>query len=203
MIGIYKITSPTNKIYIGQSINIEKRKKYYQNAHCKGQKKLYASIIKYGFENHNFEIICECLENELNKLEEYYISYFNSFNTILGMNLDSGGLSKKQSDETKLKRSNSLKGRVFTQEWKDKIAAKSKGRMLGYKHTEETLLKLKNIVKPKWNKPHPKKGTGYSKEEERLRHNESNKRYRLKIKNELIAKKLKYDILIKEFGKSK
>ena len=29
MIGIYKITSPTNKIYIGQSINVENRIKTY------------------------------------------------------------------------------------------------------------------------------------------------------------------------------
>jgi predicted GIY-YIG superfamily endonuclease len=29
-IGIYKITSPSNKIYIGQSINIERRIKQYK-----------------------------------------------------------------------------------------------------------------------------------------------------------------------------
>lgn len=31
MVGIYKITSPTNKIYIGQSKNIRKRFNNYQN----------------------------------------------------------------------------------------------------------------------------------------------------------------------------
>lgn len=183
MIGIYKITNPKGSIYIGQSVNIEKRKKYYINGHCKGQQKIYASISKYGFENHTFEILQECLKEELNDLEVYYIEKYNSFNNPLGMNLDSGGLVKKQSDETKLKRSKTLKGRVFTQEWKDKIGAKSKGRMLGFKHSEETKKKLREVVRPKWTKPHPTKGTGYSKEEALIRHREANKRYREKIKN--------------------
>ena len=36
MIGIYKITNPSGKIYIGQSINIENRKKIYSKSICKG-----------------------------------------------------------------------------------------------------------------------------------------------------------------------
>ena len=50
------ITSPLNKIYIGQSINIENRWKQYKRLGCKKQIKLYNSFIKYGVENHTFEI---------------------------------------------------------------------------------------------------------------------------------------------------
>ena len=46
MIGIYKITNPTNKIYIGQSIDIKKRFNQYKNLQCKGQKALYSSLLK-------------------------------------------------------------------------------------------------------------------------------------------------------------
>ena len=50
MIGIYKITSPTNKIYIGQSTNIENRwNDYYKMIRCKRQTRLYNSLKKYGF----------------------------------------------------------------------------------------------------------------------------------------------------------
>ena len=49
MIGIYKITSPTGRIYIGQSIDIEKRIIKYQNIKCKSQRLLYNSLFKYGF----------------------------------------------------------------------------------------------------------------------------------------------------------
>jgi hypothetical protein len=44
MIGIYKITSPLKKIYIGQSINIENRFKGYKKSLKKAQIKLYNSI---------------------------------------------------------------------------------------------------------------------------------------------------------------
>ena len=37
--GIYKITSPTGKIYIGQSANIKSRITNYKNARCKCQQK--------------------------------------------------------------------------------------------------------------------------------------------------------------------
>jgi group I intron endonuclease len=179
--GIYKITSPSGKIYIGQSVNVFKRKRYYETENCSGQRKLYASIKKYGFANHKFEIICECDRDELNDREFYYISLYQTWNTPLGLNLQSGGDVIKESDETRLKRSKSLKGRVFSQEWKDKIGLKSKGRMIGFKHSEETRIKLRR-KRAKWKNPHPKKGTGISKEEAKLRHRESNKKYRLKIK---------------------
>jgi group I intron endonuclease len=72
MIGIYKITSPTERVYIGQSINIESRKKYYTYINNNGQPKLYNSLLKYGFDNHTFEIIEECTIEQLNERETYY-----------------------------------------------------------------------------------------------------------------------------------
>ena len=78
MIGIYKITSPKNKIYIGQSINIEKRFKNYLNQNCKYQRNLYNSLNKYGYENHIFEILEECNVEELNNKERYYQELYNA-----------------------------------------------------------------------------------------------------------------------------
>ncbi|HEC36627.1 hypothetical protein LCGC14_1312370 [marine sediment metagenome] len=46
--GIYKITSPTKKIYIGQSIDINRRKIIYKNILCKLQRKIYNSLKKHG-----------------------------------------------------------------------------------------------------------------------------------------------------------
>ena len=78
MIGIYKIISPTSKVYIGQSININKRLVQYQSLKCKKQKKLYSSLIKYGFENHTFEIIEQCTSEDLNKRERYWQEFYDS-----------------------------------------------------------------------------------------------------------------------------
>ena len=47
MIGIYKIISSSNKVYIGQSTNIEKRFEIYYKLKCKNQPRLYYSLKKY------------------------------------------------------------------------------------------------------------------------------------------------------------
>ncbi len=50
IVGIYKITSPSNKIYIGCSNNIYKRWSRYKNPHSiKAQYHIYNSLIKYGY----------------------------------------------------------------------------------------------------------------------------------------------------------
>jgi group I intron endonuclease len=77
MIGIYKITSPTSKIYIGQSTDIEKRwKDYFTLARCKSQTKLYNSLKNHGYQNHKFEVIEECSENNLLERENYWKIYY-------------------------------------------------------------------------------------------------------------------------------
>jgi len=45
-IGIYKITSPSNKIYIGQSINIERRIKQYKLLKEIKKCKKFISLLK-------------------------------------------------------------------------------------------------------------------------------------------------------------
>jgi|LakMenEpi03Aug12_release.lakeMendotaPanAssembly.Ray.scaffolds.fasta_scaffold314102_2 group I intron endonuclease len=73
MIGIYKITNPNNEIYVGQSTNIENRwNKDYKTLRCKTQPKLYNSLKKYGPENHKFEIVEECVIEQLLMRETYY-----------------------------------------------------------------------------------------------------------------------------------
>ena len=78
MIGIYKITSITKNVYIGQSINIERRFKEYKKYKAKSQPALFNSFKKHGVEKHKFEVICECEVNELNNLERYYQIIYNA-----------------------------------------------------------------------------------------------------------------------------
>ena len=70
MIGIYKITSPDNKIYIGQSVQIHSRILKYKRIDkgTKVQTRLYRSLCKYGFESHTIEVIKECNIDDLNKI---------------------------------------------------------------------------------------------------------------------------------------
>jgi hypothetical protein len=48
MVGIYKISNPNGRIYIGQSTNIELRWGKYSKLHCKDQPSLYLSLKKHG-----------------------------------------------------------------------------------------------------------------------------------------------------------
>jgi len=80
MIGIYKITNPSGKVYIGQSIDIEKRFKGYKSEKCTAytnQIRLKNSMLKHGWENHIFEVVCECEIGDLNKLERKYQDEYN------------------------------------------------------------------------------------------------------------------------------
>lgn len=71
--GIYKITSPTGSVYIGQSTNIEKRfKDYRSHTSCSRQVRLYASFLKHGAKKHTFEIVECCHAAELNERERHW-----------------------------------------------------------------------------------------------------------------------------------
>ena len=72
MIGIYKITTPFKEIYIGQSIDLERRIKSHKNKEARNFK-IQSSIKKYGIESHIFEIVQECSINDLDIIEEYWI----------------------------------------------------------------------------------------------------------------------------------
>lgn len=105
MKGIYKITSPNNSIYIGQSNDIEKRRKHYTPNRCKKQRLINNSLIKYGYKNHKFEIIHELPEDVEQKiLDNYEIIYYNFYknNGFRMLNLKQcGNGGGKHSEETK------------------------------------------------------------------------------------------------------
>lgn len=140
--GIYKYTSPSGKIYIGSSKNINKRITYYKSESCKNQTKLYNSFKKYGYENHKFEILEECKFEDLYLRERYYGELFNVLDDN-GLNLILPKIGENKigiSEETRLKMSESKKGdkNVFygkkhSKETKEKISNSHKGK----KHTEE------------------------------------------------------------------
>ena len=132
MIGIYKITSPLGYIYIGQSINIDYRFNVYKKLKCKSQLRIYNSFVKYGVDNHIFEIIEECCFDLLNERERYWQDFYNVLSKEgLNCNLVStNNLPKILSDETKLKISNSLTGLRHTEESKNKISKGLMGRVV-------------------------------------------------------------------------
>lgn len=110
IIGIYKITSPTGKIYVGQSCDINKRKNAYETGNCKRQLRVFKSIVTYGWMNHKFEIIETCSKNLLDSKEKYWQEFYNVTNNgnlnciIIG----------KHTEETRLKISKTLSEKLST-----------------------------------------------------------------------------------------
>lgn len=159
---IYMVTSPSNRIYIGQSRNVKKRFEQYRKLNCKTQSVLINSFLKYGVDNHIFEIIEECDLSEMNIRERYWQEYHNSLapnglNSMLTeTNAKTRTVSKetsrklsesklgaknpmygtKKSDEEKKNLSNKFKGRVFTTEW---IAKINESKRKSGKHKQRTI----------------------------------------------------------------
>jgi hypothetical protein len=125
MIGIYKITNPNGKIYIGQSVNVDKRLKEYKYVcNCKNQPKLYNSLKKYGFTKHIFEVIEECKIGELNTRERYWQEFYHvigkeGLNCKLTETIDKSGRMSQEAIQTHWKSvlQYTSKG-ILIQEWK-------------------------------------------------------------------------------------
>lgn len=86
--GVYKITNPEGKIYIGSSTDIHERKRSHKNLINKTPylNKLVNSYITFGFENHNFIFIDECDSIYLKQREKYWIDYYDSLDKGLNSN---------------------------------------------------------------------------------------------------------------------
>lgn len=148
MIGIYKITSPTQKIYIGQSVDIEYRFYLYSIKSCHRQIKLYRSLNKHGVDSHKFEVICECTIEELNEKERYYQELYDVLNKH-GLNCVYQCTEAKRkviSDDMKNKISiansgerNGMYGKKLSEEFKQ--------ARRNYRHTPESLKKISDSSK--------------------------------------------------------
>lgn len=180
--GIYKITSPTGRVYIGQSWNILDRWRSYQRLACTDQPALYNSLKKHGVPNHHFDIIAwfsaGCSSEVLDQREREQILKHRDGGVSL-LNLTEGGSGWRHSDETKAKisaanRNNkrpdladynrrvkpaAMRGRTLSDETKQKIGLAHKGKAWskGRIQSPEERQKRSEITRAWWAK---KRGGG-------------------------------------------
>lgn len=180
--GIYKITSPSGKVYIGQSENIKSRWYRYKKLYCKKQTILYDSFIKHGVENHQFDIIEYCAIDDLNCSERFWQDEFDVISKygLNGVLTVCGEKRYVASEATRKKISESLKGdkhplygktgllchtfgKKASKETKAKMSASGGKYWLGKKHTKESKEKhkqsklgSKNPMYGKFGGNHPK-----------------------------------------------
>lgn len=148
--GLYKLTCMNGKIYIGKSVNLNKRLNRHKNGikDPQGKSFLQNAIKKYGWGSFTVEIL-ETVENfdklkdnaSLLEREAYYIDTYDSTDRNKGYNLckfsnDSTGI--PLSEETKVK----MRRPKHSEESKEKL----RKAFLGRRHSEESKEKMR---KPK------------------------------------------------------
>lgn len=107
MIGIYKIENIVNgRVYIGQSVDIEKRWRSHTKELRKGT---HANVLLqddwliYGEEHFTFEVIKKCRSIKLNEFEKYYIKHYNAFDNGYNQTVGNGRtlIDKREIDNSK------------------------------------------------------------------------------------------------------
>lgn len=145
--GIYKITSPTDRVYIGEATNLKIRCSYYLNPNrVKGQRAIYNSLIKYLPENHKIEIVELCDIDILLERERYYQELYDSVDNGLNCYYT-------KTDEKK---------KIVSSDSKKIMSEKHSGEnnpFFGKKHTEESLKKISEAQTGEKNHNYGKKHT--------------------------------------------
>lgn len=123
---IYKIENLTNgKVYIGQTVDKLKRrviKSYKFNRFLKRAFKLH------GIENFELSLLEQCSNmKELNRREQFWISFYNSTDNQKGYNLQSGGKNCRMHESTKKILSEKCSGWHHTEKAKQKISEAQTG----------------------------------------------------------------------------
>ena len=162
MIGIYKITSPSGKVYIGQSINVEQRKSYYSSLNCGKQTRLFRSLSKYGFSGHIFEVVEECDVDQLNIRERHWQDFYNvigeeGLNCILQSTSE---LKMVYSEELRQRMSASMLGKPkapFSEEHRRKMSENAKGRKMSEENKEAMRQRKLGVKKGPLSEEHKKK----------------------------------------------
>lgn len=179
--NIYKIVSPSGKIYIGLTCNIKNRFYRYKKANDSSQTLLFNSLRKYGFDNHIVSII-DSFTSDISYAKgkeifwiRTYMTNFSKWGLSHGLNLTDGGEGcfglvhseerKKKTSEFMKGKPSPFKGRKWTEEDKKRIGDSKRGNKncVGLKRSDKQKEQISNRMKgnklggfikgmPAWNK---------------------------------------------------
>ena len=153
--GIYCIKNTVSeKVYIGQAINLERRKYEHFNTLKKGIH--FNSYLQRAWNKNPdellwiFEVIeyCPLVKEILDDRETFWIAFYKATDRMYGYNLCSIGSSQlgtKHTSKSRKKISESHKGKACSSEHKRKLSEARKGKT----HSRETKLKMSEAHKGK------------------------------------------------------
>ena len=149
---VYKHTSPSGKVYIG--ITSQKPYARWDGGHgYKFNRHFSNAIKKYGWKNIEHEVLFEGLSQQEAEIKEVeLIAQYRSSDRKYGYNIALGGRINNLSEETRIKMSNSHKGKKLSPEQRMKMSEANRGEkhpMYGKHHTEEARRKISEAHKGK------------------------------------------------------
>ncbi len=129
--GVYTITAPNSKQYIGSSVNVRMRwntHKYHLRHGQHANKHLQNSFDKYGEEAFKFEILLICETKDLIFFEQRVIDRFDpEFNTYKIAGSPRGYKHTPEAIE-KIRKSSTERAKNFSDEHRERISAAMTGR---------------------------------------------------------------------------
>ncbi len=148
--GVYEIRNTlNNKVYIGSSINLEKRLAEHQSKLARGKHcstHLQAAWDKYGSCNFSFKKLLVCADKDILFYEQRLIDGYEAMNPVSGYNkriVAQSNAGMKHSEETRRKVSAGMKGRIVSTETREKISSANLGR----KNTDLSRLRMSEARK--------------------------------------------------------
>lgn len=156
MTGIYKITTPSNYVYIGQSVNIKKRWNEHKWPTKRSVSLIGRSINKYGYKNHSFELLHELPadidKKTLSAYESLYMDLYRNAGFLL-LNISDAKDSNYgyvPSEETRKRHSEKMKGRPSPR--KGKTHTENSKIIIKEKRALQTNIKGRPLGNIPWNK---------------------------------------------------
>lgn len=145
--SIYRLyCKESGKSYIGQHNKEDPYKRireHFNEADCeRNNAVLYKAIRKYGRDSFEASCLCVCkTQEELDFMEDYYITQFKSMLDENGYNMKRGGMKRcigyKHTEEVKQQISEMRKGSIISEEQREKLSEALKGKSKNW--SEEAL----------------------------------------------------------------
>lgn len=155
---VYKYTSPSGKVYIGQTCRERGRRNDFQEKGEYGGSRIDNARKKYGPLNFKYEVLfritsndSDCVKTKLNEMEQHFINKYRSNEDKFGYNMNEGGAGNvafRMTEEARQKISQNTK----------KWLAEKGHPLKGIGHRQDSIEKMKRNTKKKYGKDNPNYG---------------------------------------------
>ena len=186
---IYRVTSPSGRVYIGKTNQTLEKRQYDHEWYSKNHDSLFSRAIK----KYGDKLIWEQIDKtkglqSANDLEQYWISYYKSNLREYGYNSTEGGDGGKKSLEAENKRVEAIQKAYLNPDLKDKIRVKSKQKWQDQSYKDKVSSSIKKTRSSEESKAKTRKQMDILKTDKKWLENISKKSIEANARPEVKAK---------------